>query len=1329
MNCADSKQFGIAFDYVLAHKKTGANRIMKIMTRMNTIKNTNTSASHTRTALYATTVKTLCLLAAVSLSLLTQAQDWNQIIKQATPATEGQSSDREMDDNFGWSSAISGDYAIVGAYQEDHDATGLSSLSGAGSAYIMKQTAGTWSVQEKLVASDRAAGDQFGYSVAISGDYAIVAAGGEDEDANGNNTLGAAGSVYIFKQTAGVWSQQQKIVPSDRAANDNFGYSIAIDGDYLIVGARFEADDEIGMNPLSSSGSAYIFKQTAGVWSQQQKIVASDREGGDQFGSTVSISGDYAVVGAAGEDENASGLDSFRNSGSAYIYKQTAGVWNEQQKIVASDRAKDDNFSTSLAISGDYIIAGAAYESEDANGNNTLGAAGSAYIFKQTAGVWSQQQKIVASDRAGSDFYGIRASINGDYAVVGAYGEAHDVNGNNQFSYSGSAYIYKQTAGVWSEQQKIVASDRASSDFFGISVSVSGDYVIVGSYAEDHDANGNNMISGAGSAYIYKQTAGVWSEQQKIVAGRTLSSDRAVDDQFGYTVAISGDYAVVGAPYEDEDAAGANTFTDAGAAYIFKNTAGVWNRLQKIVPSDRAASDNFGHSVSISGDYVIVGAILEDEDGSGGAPLTDAGSAYIFLNTADVWSEQQKIVPADREAGDQFGYSVSIDGDHAVVSAIFEDHDAAGSNILDASGSAYTFVRSGTNWTQQDKIVAADRGANDEFGYSVAISGDYAIIGARYEDEDAGLGNTLSDAGSAYIFKQTAGSWSQQQKLVNSDRAIGDKFGWSVAIDGDYAIVGAPLEDEDTAGAATAVDAGSVYAFKQTAGTWDQQQKIVAADRSSGDQFGHSVSISGSNAMVGANYEAEDASGGNTLATAGSAYVFKGTDSSWYQINKLVASDRVSGDEFGYAVAISGDYALAGAYHHDEDANGANTLSNAGSIYIMEATHCTSSSPVALARSTTYTASFTESVSGWTNFCTENGEILLSLDTAGSGAVIDATQVQVKTGTMNTYSYGAAGGLITNVNGYVLMDRLWDVSPTTQPSTGDVGVRFYFSDAEYDSVVAVASRHVNSMAVASPTAITAPTNLEFYKATTGAAFSYPHTVMGELMFDSSAASVNKWTYAAAGSDHRAEFKVSSFSGGGGGAGAGDASLPVTLLDFHGEWLNASVANLSWRTATESNNSHFELERSTDGQHWEHIARLESKAPNGTTHQIVNYAQLDTDVPATQPYFYYRLVQHDFDGTIAIHDPIVLRREQGGIRSILDAIVLYPNPFRGELTVVHAVEDDDVQIEISDALGRVVYAADRIVHQQTIALDHLPAGLYHATISSASARRVHKIIKH
>ncbi len=423
-------------------------------------------------------------------------QDWDEIIKISA-------SDRAIDDNFGYRISISGDYAIVGAYSEDEDASGGNTQSNAGSAYIFRNVGGTWSQVQKLVASDRANGDFFGASVSISGDYAIVGAMFEDEDASGGNTLSTAGSAYIFRNVGGTWSEVQKLVASDRAMSDNFGASVSISGDYAIVGAHYEDEDDSGGNTLNNAGSAYIFRNVGGTWSEVQKLDASDRAIGDFFGISVSISGDYAIVGAYFESEDASGGNTQASAGSAYIFRNVGGTWSEVQKIVASDRGNGDFFGASVSISGDYTIVGAESEDEDASGGNTQASAGSAYIFRNVGGTWSEVQKLVASDRAIDDIFGTSVSISGDYAIVGANQESEDASGGNTKSKSGSAYIFKNVGGTWSEVQKLVSSDRANDDEFGISVSISGDYAIVGAYLEDEDASGGNTFSGAGSAYIF----------------------------------------------------------------------------------------------------------------------------------------------------------------------------------------------------------------------------------------------------------------------------------------------------------------------------------------------------------------------------------------------------------------------------------------------------------------------------------------------------------------------------------------------------------------------------------------------------------------------------------------------------------------------------------------------------------------------------------------------------------------------------------------------------------------------------------------------------------
>jgi hypothetical protein len=282
----------------------------------------------------------------------------------------------------------------------------------SGSAYIYKRDGTTWSQQAKLTASDGAAGDTFGCSVSISGDYAIS---GAHYDNDGNYS---SGSAYIYKRDGTAWSQQAKITASDSAAHDCFGNSVSISGDYAIVGAYHDEDNG------HLSGSAYIFKRDGTTWSQQAKIMASDGTAVDTFGYSVSISCGYGIVGALFDDDH--GIA----SGSAYIFKREGTVWGEQAKITASDGTTVECFGSSVSISGNRVIVGAVYD--DDGGNES----GSAYIYKRDGTTWSQQAKITTSDGTTGDLFGNSVSISGDYVIVGAYGD--DDNGDD----SGSAYIY-----------------------------------------------------------------------------------------------------------------------------------------------------------------------------------------------------------------------------------------------------------------------------------------------------------------------------------------------------------------------------------------------------------------------------------------------------------------------------------------------------------------------------------------------------------------------------------------------------------------------------------------------------------------------------------------------------------------------------------------------------------------------------------------------------------------------------------------------------------------------------------------------------------------------
>ena len=284
--------------------------------------------------------------------------------------------------------------------------------------------------------------------------------------------------------------------------------------------------------------------------------------------------------------------------------------------------------------------------------------------------------------------------------------------------------------------------------------------------------------STSGSAYVFVRGGGSWSQQAKLTA-----ADAAAGDQFGLSVSVSGDTAVIGA-FGDDDAG-----STSGSAYVFVRDGGSWSQLAKLTAAGAAAGDQFGLSVSVSGDTAVVGAFGDDDAGS------TSGSAYVFVRDGGSWSQLAKLTAAGAAAGDQFGRSVSVSGDTAVIGAWLDDD--GGSN----SGSAYVFVRGGGSWSQQAKLTAADAAAGDQFGFSVSVSGDTAVVGAA-GDDDAG-----STSGSAYVFVRSGGAWSQQAKLTAADAAAGDLFGWFVSLSGDTAVIGAFGDDD--AGS----NSGSAYVF------------------------------------------------------------------------------------------------------------------------------------------------------------------------------------------------------------------------------------------------------------------------------------------------------------------------------------------------------------------------------------------------------------------------------------------------------------------------------------------------------------------------------------
>jgi hypothetical protein len=398
---------------------------------------------------------------------------------------------------------------------------------------------------------------------------------------------------------------------------------------------------------------------------------------------------------------------------------------NEIQKLLASDGAAGRFFGYSVSISGDNAIVGAAEIGP------TGPYTGAAYVFNRDgdSGIWGLMAKITAPDENAPNSFGHSVSISGDYAIVSA---ERDELGNQP----GSAYIFYRNHGgtnAWGWVAKLTPSDAQLLIGFGYTVTISGDVALV-SAAEEH-----GIRTYYGSVYVYHRNSGgtdVWEQVAKITA-----SDSASWDRFGHSISISGDYAIVGA-HGNRDYG-----TRSGSAYVFnRDQDGIdaWGQVTKIKASDSSAEKWFGNSVSISDDYAIIGAPGDNENGDG------SGSAYVFYRNqggTDIWGQTAKITASDGARGDHFGKSVSISGDYCIVGSYGDDvkgYDDKGSN----SGSAYVFNLDYDlvdEWEQVAKVTASDGTTGDRFGNPVSISGNYAIVGAYYNDNDGG------DLGSAYI--------------------------------------------------------------------------------------------------------------------------------------------------------------------------------------------------------------------------------------------------------------------------------------------------------------------------------------------------------------------------------------------------------------------------------------------------------------------------------------------------------------------------------------------------------------------------------------------------
>ena len=1088
---------------------------------------------------------------------------------------------------LGYSLAVDGDTVLVGAYGDD---TVLGEL-GSGSAYVFDKPSGGWAdwddldqtdkdgLTAKLTASDRQPSGYFGFSVALDSGAAVIGA----RQHNDPKTGAGSGAAYVFTKQSGMWGERAKLTASDAVARDNFGVSVAVDGDTVVVGSW--QDDENGRN----SGSAYVFTKPALGWAnsiETLKLTALDGAANDRFGWSVSVDedaegGSLALVGAYSDDHDVGDDGSIEiNAGSVHAL----GIPDWKDIDPSDDQTKNhtvskelDDPDTDLSNGTEYTFqiramnesgAGHAsdgasatpgvkpaqpvwediadsdagdtqarlrwrdpdppdesinyYEYQQKEGGNGFGdwirvlestadtteytvtglVNDTVYAFKiravneigespsseergltpqssqpgQPQGLtatpgdtqvrltwddprdfsinyyqyqWTGTNNTSSWNAAGSQddwilvpklmgqtivhrhtvtgltngityTFRVRA-VDDEDDVPGHYAEKtampRGVSASNVVIPPGAPTELKATGGhqkvelTWDYpddasidgyeyRHKEGASDSTNSFSAWMPISNSDantvDYVVTGLtngieytfvvQAVDLVGVGvdDDEFSGASNQATATPMPGQPSEPENLAARKgdsqvTLSwqhpdtTDAPItkyefvhllqtaplqgegDDKFGYAVAVDGDTAVIGA-YQDDREDDAMTpdvdesAVDSGAAYVFTRVEGVWEERVKLTASDGEAYDNFGISVAVSGDTVVIGA--SGDDGA----AANSGSVYVFVKPASNggWADWKdladdakdaltaKLTASDAAPLDYFGHSVAVSGDTVLVGAYQDDDE----DETEDSGSAYIFVKpvgngGWTDATETAKLTPDDAADDDYFGTSVALDGDTAVIGAPWDD-DNGI-----DSGSAYVFVKPITGWTtdtginQTAKLTASKGAAGDGFGVSVAVDGDTVVVGAPGEDRKDdlttdVVEETVVDAGSAYVFvKPSVGGWargSEPSQLTAADGEAGDFFGYSVAVNidtfevqgeeekVATIVVGAyGDDREDdptTDPDETAVDAGSAYVFtRDSFGKWSQTNKLTAKEPEAWDWFGYSVSVDspGHTALVGA--------------------------------------------------------------------------------------------------------------------------------------------------------------------------------------------------------------------------------------------------------------------------------------------------------------------------------------------------------------------------------------------------------------------------------
>lgn len=718
----------------------------------------------------------------------------------------------------------------------------------AGSVTVYDFDGTQWNPTVTLPCPEPGAGRSFGYEVALDGDWLMASTASTGTGQSGF----VLPAVYAFHFDGAAWNFAQKIRPTQMGAA-SFGSCVALHGTLALMG---DFHEELGATP--DVGVVYAFELQAGTWTQVQTLAPAGGPDGGGFGYSVDFGGDLAVIGAPLHDDAAS------QAGGVFFYRRVAGLWIPVDSWVEPGAPKWYRLGTAVAISGTRALAFA--EDLDSTIHHAAPENGDLVAFEFDGTQWDRTQ-VIAGPPGSRDRFGAEVVLRGDHAVTTSTGFADgfglwlhqldrgpagwtirrsDLVGAKQrantldvglavgaggaalLSHHDDASLLLRLAPWTLAEVPGQLAGASGSATMGSTVAVDGQRIVAGAPAE--------MQAGLrpGAAFVYERSSGTWAS-----AARLLASDGQHQDKFGSSVGVSGDWLVVGAPGRDSIATG------MGAAYVFEWTGTAWAERQELLPPDGAANDQFGAAVAIAGDRLVVGAPTHD------LPAGNAGGAYLYQRSGATWSLAKILSPLALQAGDNFGTSVAISGDRVVVGAPRDD------GAWTDRGLAYLFEYDGSDWPVVTELVPDSNSYIETAGSAVAIDGEVIVVGAHSMD------GVVASSGGAHVYERVNGTWSEVKRLYVRDAAVSDWLGWSVAVRGDRILLGALNSDPGV------TDAGAAYLWLRDWDGWRQAQKIWASDATYLDGFGSGVGLGADFAAIGARFQ--DAPNNNS----GSVYVFE----------------------------------------------------------------------------------------------------------------------------------------------------------------------------------------------------------------------------------------------------------------------------------------------------------------------------------------------------------------------------------------------------------------------------------------------------------------------